>query len=46
MACPDGDEDDDVTERPGSYAGSVLDTLALHLPAGKEKPGSWLHFNS
>jgi len=38
MACPDGDEDDDVTERPGSYAGSVLDTLALHLPSDKLIP--------
>ena len=34
MACPDRDEDEDTSQYPGSFAGSVLDTLALHLPSG------------
>ncbi|XP_063678684.1 importin-4-like [Bolinopsis microptera] len=38
MACPDIDEDEDTSQNPGSFAGSVLDTLALHLPSDKLVP--------
>ena len=35
LACTEQDQEDEAeSQQPGDYAGNVLDTMALHLPAG------------
>lgn len=39
LACTEQDQEDEAeSQQPGDYAGNVLDTMALHLPAEKFMP--------